>query len=83
MVDLKPDGQKIRVTNLNKKEFVKLLSEWHAIKSKKELLEEFCHGFWSVVPKKLINVLTVAEFEMMFNGLKQIDVDDWEFNTIY
>jgi hypothetical protein len=60
-----------------------LSSEWYAIKSKKELLEEFCQGFWSVVPKKLITVLTVAEFEMMFNGLKQIDVDDWEFNTIY
>lgn len=36
-----------------------------------------------VIPAFYIKGLTIAEFEMIFNGLSNIDLKDWEFNTIY
>ena len=57
--------------------------EFYALKSKEDMLEEFAQGFWSVVPQKHIMGFTIAEFEMIFNGLNLIDIDDWQYNTIY
>jgi E3 ubiquitin-protein ligase HUWE1 len=46
-------------------------------------LEIFLEEFYSVIPKQLISVFNVLEFEMILNGLPFINVDDWEENTTY
>ena len=39
--------------------------------------------FYEIVPKAYIEIFTPDEFEMVVNGLKEIDITDWEKNTIY
>ena len=39
--------------------------------------------FYEIVPKAFIEVFTTDEFEIVINGLKEIDITDWERNTIY
>jgi hypothetical protein len=45
LVDLKKDGRKIKVTNANKKEFVKLLCAAKMSNNIKSQIEQFLLGF--------------------------------------
>lgn len=56
VVDLKPNGRTIEVTEDSKQEFVNLYVEWYLNKSIKEQFEPFYDGFYKVLSKESIKV---------------------------
>lgn len=56
IIDLKPNGRNIPVTNLNKVEFVNLYADWYLNESIKLQFEPFYDGFYKVISKESIKV---------------------------
>lgn len=83
IIELKPDGENIPVTEENKQEYVKLIVEYRLIKSVKNQMDKFLEGFFSIIPQNLIKIFDEQELELLVSGMPDIDVDDWKNNTIY
>lgn len=83
MVELKPGGAAIRVTDANKKEYVNLVARHRMTTAIKEQIRAFLEGFWDVVPRELISMFSDHELELLISGLPEIDVDDLRRNTEY
>lgn len=83
IIDLKPDGQSIMVTEDNKREYVKLVTEYKLTTAIKPQIDAFLRGFNEVVPAPLINIFNEQELELLISGMPDIDVDDWKNNTEY
>ncbi|KAK6461152.1 hypothetical protein DFJ63DRAFT_308085 [Scheffersomyces coipomensis] len=82
-VDLKPGGKDIEVTELNKHEYVELISEWKISKRVEEQFKAFIDGFNDLIPQELVNVFDERELELLIGGLAEIDVEDWKKHTDY
>ena len=82
-VALCEDGENRDVTDENKDEYVRLMSEWRVKWSVASQLESFMEGLNTLVPKDLLQGFTVSELELLFNGKKHIDVDEIRAYTIY
>jgi ankyrin repeat protein len=76
-------GCNMSVTTENKDEYIRLMSEFKLEKSVAEETKAFCAGFWKVIPKKCLQVLTTNELSLFVSGIPTIDVDDWEKQTVY
>ena len=83
VIDLKPDGRNIEVTNANKKEYVDLITEWRIQKRVEEQFQAFVAGFNELIPPDLVNVFDERELELLIGGIADIDVDDWKKHTDY
>lgn len=87
VVELKPNGRNIPVTDENKHEYVKLLVEYKLVKSVEAQMEQLVKGFTDVVPEKLKpffnDLFDERELELLICGLPDIDIDDWRNNTLY
>lgn len=83
VIDLKPDGSNIPVTEENKQEYVKLVVEYKLQESVKEQMDNFLQGFHEIIPKDLIAIFDEQELELLISGLPDIDVDDWKNNSVY
>lgn len=83
IVDLKPGGRDIDVTNENKKEFVELVTEFRIYKRVEEQFKAFMSGFNELIPSDLINVFDERELELLIGGISDIDVEDWKKHTDY
>lgn len=83
IIDLIPGGQDIPVTQDNKIEYVKLITEQKLTRSIQEQIDAFLKGFYEIVPKELIQIFSDAELELLISGLPDIDVDEWRANTTY
>ncbi|ESO02925.1 hypothetical protein HELRODRAFT_81131 [Helobdella robusta] len=79
--DLKEDGRNIRVTEENKKEYVKLVCQMKMTGAIKQQLTSFLDGFYSIIPKRLISIFNEQELELLISGLPNIDIDDLKANT--
>lgn len=79
--DLKEDGRNIRVTEENKKEYVKLVCQMKMTGAIKQQLTAFLDGFYSIIPKRLISIFNEQELELLISGLPSIDIDDLKSNT--
>lgn len=82
-LDLIENGRNIPVTEENKQEYVRLVTEHRLTGSVKEQLENFLVGFHDIVPPELISIFNEQELELLISGLPEIDVDDWKANTEY
>lgn len=82
-VDLKPGGSTIPVTQENKQEYVKLITEQKLTIAIKEQISSFLSGFHDVIPKDLIKIFNEQELELLISGMPDIDIDDWKNNTEY
>ncbi|KAF2806197.1 uncharacterized protein BDZ99DRAFT_91844 [Mytilinidion resinicola] len=82
-VDLIEDGRNIPVTEDNKHEYVRLVTEQRLTGSVQEQLEHFLKGFHDIVPAELISIFSEQELELLISGLPDINVDDWKNNTEY
>ncbi|KAI8368284.1 uncharacterized protein BYT42DRAFT_522115 [Radiomyces spectabilis] len=82
-VDLKPNGRDIPVTEANKHEYVKLVTEHKLTTAIKDQIGAFLQGFHDVVPAALIQIFNEQELELLISGLPDIDIDDWKNNTVY
>lgn len=82
-VDLIENGRNIPVTEENKHEYVRLVTEHRLTGAVQEQLEHFLKGFHDIVPAELISIFSEQELELLISGLPDIDVEDWKNNTEY
>jgi E3 ubiquitin-protein ligase HUWE1 len=83
VVELKPGGKDIKVTNDNKREYVNLVARHRMTTAIRGQIEAFLKGFWEIVPRKLISIFNDHELELLISGLPEIDVDDLRAHTDY
>ena len=81
LVELRPDGASIAVTNENKEEYVRLVTEQRLTNSIKQQIDAFLTGFLEVIPRDLIQIFSEQELELLISGLPDIDVDAWKNHT--
>ncbi|KAG8260028.1 WW domain containing E3 ubiquitin protein ligase 1, partial [Homalodisca vitripennis] len=92
--ELKENGDKIRVCEENKEEYMR----GSMTRGIKDQTQAFLEGFNEVVPLEwlkyfderelelmlyVVTVLYERELELMLCGMQEIDVEDWQRNTIY
>eukprot|EP01105_Mastigella_eilhardi_P021763 TRINITY_DN529_c2_g4_i1.p1 TRINITY_DN529_c2_g4~~TRINITY_DN529_c2_g4_i1.p1 ORF type:complete len:3442 (-),score=904.70 TRINITY_DN529_c2_g4_i1:98-9571(-) len=83
VVDLKPKGRSIAVTDENKVEYVRLLVEHKLTTSISKQIESFLAGFHDLVSPELIAAFNEKELELLISGMPEIDLDDLRANTEY
>ncbi|KAJ3152974.1 hypothetical protein HDU86_005429 [Geranomyces michiganensis] len=83
IIDLKPDGRNIPVTDQNKMEYVKLVVDHRLITAIRVQIEAFLSGFHDVIPRDLVKIFNEQELELLISGMPDIDIDDWKNNTVY
>ena len=83
VVDLCPDGRNIVVTEENKVEYVRLVTEQRLVLAIKDQIGAFLSGFHDVIPRELIKIFNEQELELLISGMPDIDIDDWKNNTEY
>ncbi|XP_060750715.1 itchy E3 ubiquitin protein ligase b isoform X2 [Tachysurus vachellii] len=81
--DLKPDGGNIQVTEENKEEYIRLVAEWRLSRGVEEQTQAFFEGFNEVLPQQYLQYFDAKEFEVVLCGMQEIDLGDWQRNTIY
>ncbi|XP_015108963.1 E3 ubiquitin-protein ligase Su(dx) [Diachasma alloeum] len=81
--ELKEGGDKIRVVEENKEEYIRLMTEWRMTRGIEDQTKAFLEGFNSVVPLEWLKYFDERELELMLCGMQEIDVDDWQRNSIY
>ena len=82
-IELDEGGKDIKVTNLNKKSYIRKLARYYLLKECKSEMKEFIRGFYQVIPRSFISVFDSDEIEFLINGIAEISVDDWKTNTEY
>ncbi|CAD0196215.1 unnamed protein product [Chrysodeixis includens] len=81
--ELKPSGDKERVTEANKEHYLQLVTQWRMTRGIEEQTSAFLDGFNEVVPLEWLKYFDERELELMLCGMQEVDVDDWQRNTIY
>eukprot|EP00771_Trimastix_marina_P000626 gnl/Trimastix_PCT/1648.p1 GENE.gnl/Trimastix_PCT/1648~~gnl/Trimastix_PCT/1648.p1 ORF type:complete len:816 (-),score=188.10 gnl/Trimastix_PCT/1648:29-2476(-) len=83
VIPLCRNGQKKRVTDANKCEYVDLLARYRLVTRVSDQLDSFIHGFHEVVPKAVVAPFTDTELELLLCGLPEVDVADLRDHTQY
>uniref|UniRef100_A0A8C5DKB7 E3 ubiquitin-protein ligase n=1 Tax=Gouania willdenowi TaxID=441366 RepID=A0A8C5DKB7_GOUWI len=81
--ELKEDGENELVTEENKEEYISLLTDWRFTRGVEEQTKAFLDGFNEVVPLEWLRYFDEKELELMLCGMQEIDMSDWQKNTIY
>ncbi|XP_072305656.1 itchy E3 ubiquitin protein ligase b isoform X2 [Eucyclogobius newberryi] len=81
--ELKSGGGDILVTEENKEEYVRLVAEWRMSRGVEEQTQSFFEGFNEVLPQQYLQYFDAKELEVMLCGMQEIDLGDWQRNTIY
>uniref|UniRef100_H3CTW7 E3 ubiquitin-protein ligase n=1 Tax=Tetraodon nigroviridis TaxID=99883 RepID=H3CTW7_TETNG len=81
--ELKEGGENELVTEENKEEYISLLTNWRFTRGVKEQTRAFLDGFNEVVPLEWLRYFDEKELELMLCGMQEIDLADWQKNTIY
>ncbi|KAH9514418.1 E3 ubiquitin-protein ligase smurf1 [Bulinus truncatus] len=79
--ELKPGGKEIKVTEDNKKEYVKLYVQWRFMRGIEAQFLSLQKGFNEIIPQHLLRPFDERELELMIGGLGKIDLDDWKKHT--
>lgn len=83
VVDLKPNGRNLPVTNENKHEYIQLMSEHKMTNSVRLQIDHFLKGLHEIVPAELLGLFDDKELELLISGLPDIDIEDLKANTEY
>ncbi|CAI2308630.1 unnamed protein product [Caenorhabditis sp. 36 PRJEB53466] len=81
--ELKEGGADIAVTEANKLEYIELLVEWRFNRGVEQQTKAFFTGFNSVFPLEWMQYFDERELELLLCGMQDVDVDDWQRNTVY
>ncbi|GLD94167.1 hypothetical protein PINS_up002778 [Pythium insidiosum] len=81
IVDLKPGGRDIDVTDENKLEYLALVLRYRMLDAVAEQLSALLSGLYDVIPKALLAVFDYQELDFFLCGLPTINVDDWETHS--
>lgn len=86
-IELKPGGAEIEVTRDNLEEYLALYAHHRLVKSIEEQVGAVRDGLGVFVDDDVRATLrsccTVAEFQLLLCGTKEIDVDDWQRSAQY
>lgn len=82
-VELKPDGKNIQVTEENKEEYINMMMQWRLTRGQEPQTHSFLDGFSEVVPLEWLKYFDERELELLLCGMQEIDINDWQKNTIY
>jgi len=84
IVELKPLGSQILISESNKLEYLQLRTEYMCYGSVKKQLDALMNGFFKVIPESaILGVLNGEELENLICGQRIIDIKDWQKNTEY
>lgn len=83
VVDLKPNGRTLPVTNENKYEYIQLMSEHKMTNAVRQQIDAFLKGLHEIVPPELLSLFDDKELELLISGLPDIDIEDLKANTEY
>uniref|UniRef100_A0A8C0IHN7 NEDD4-like E3 ubiquitin-protein ligase WWP2 n=1 Tax=Bubo bubo TaxID=30461 RepID=A0A8C0IHN7_BUBBB len=61
----------------------RLLTDWRFTRGVEEQTKAFLDGFNEVVPLEWLRYFDEKELELMLCGMQEIDMNDWQKNTIY
>ncbi|KAJ3585994.1 hypothetical protein NHX12_012396 [Muraenolepis orangiensis] len=81
--ELKDGGGDIQVTEENKEEYIRLVAEWRLSRGVEEQTQAFFEGFNEVLPQQHLQYFDAKELEVLLCGMQEIDLTDWQRNTIY
>ncbi|EGT38142.1 hypothetical protein CAEBREN_25739 [Caenorhabditis brenneri] len=81
--ELKEGGTDIAVNEANKLEYIELLVEWRFNRGVEQQTKAFFTGFNSVFPLEWMQYFDERELELLLCGMQDVDVDDWQRNTVY
>ncbi|XP_074600611.1 E3 ubiquitin-protein ligase Su(dx)-like [Brevipalpus obovatus] len=81
--ELKEGGADIRVTDENKDEYLRLISDWRFSRGQEEQTRALLDGFSEVLPLEWLHYFDERELELLLCGMQEIDIEDWQKNTIY
>lgn len=59
------------------------MTEWRMTRGIEDQTKAFLDGFNEVVPLEWLKYFDERELELMLCGMQEVDVDDWQRNTIY
>ncbi|VDI61096.1 E3 ubiquitin ligase SMURF1/2 [Mytilus galloprovincialis] len=79
--ELKPGGDDIKVTEDNKKEYVRLYVQWRFMRGIEAQFLALQKGFNEIIPQHMLRPFDERELELMIGGLGKIDLDDWKQHT--
>ncbi len=71
------------MTEVNKREYVKLVCQEKMTGSIRQQIDSFLEGFYEIIPKRLISIFDEQELELLIAGLPTIDIEDLRSNTEY
>jgi hypothetical protein len=80
-VELVPGGSRVRVTDVNKSDFIIKKCHFIGYKCVSDQLQSLQEGFYKVIPQHWISVLNTDELEAAICGNQHIDLEDWKENT--
>ncbi|WRT70096.1 uncharacterized protein IL334_007090 [Kwoniella shivajii] len=76
IVEIKPGGSAIPVTEENKEEYVKLVVSYRLDNSIKDQIKAFLDGFYDIIPRQLIQIFEPDQLELLISGITTVDVDE-------
>lgn len=83
VIDLMPNGRNIPVTEENKAEYVRLVTEVRMTKSIEKQISAFKEGFHELIPLEDCKIFNELELELLMSGLPDIDMADLKANVEY
>jgi len=81
-IPLKEGGSNIKLCEENKFEYLKLRIKHQLFQQTLDVFHEFLKGFYSFIPRNLIQIFSYPEIQVLACG-EEIDIDDWESKTTY
>lgn len=81
--ELIKNGDKEKVTEENKENYLMLMTEWRMTRGIEQQTQAFLDGFNEVVPIEWLKYFDERELELLLCGMQEIDVEDWQRHTIY
>lgn len=84
MIELKPNGQNISVTNENRIEYIHLVANYKLNKQIHEQVTNFRRGLSDVINGEWLRMFDANELRILISGAPgEIDVSDWRNNCTY
>ena len=81
-VELVPFGSNMEVSNANKEEFIRLITDWKLNKSVELQLNAFYNGLEKVVKLNWLRIFDCEELQILFSGEKGFDINDLKNNVV-
>lgn len=83
IIDLVANGRNVAVTEENKEDYVRLVTDVRMSKTIEKQIEAFKEGFYELIPYEDCKIFNELELELLMSGLPDIDMADLKANVEY